>query len=146
MTRFPLLLAASILVAAASWAQEGPRDLAPATTTADAGRALSLPEALQLAEQAGEGVRVAEAAVARAEAQKRQARSERFPQLDASAAIAHLLRVSSRTSASTSRRGESRTSRSCRSGSATISTRPGGETEPWSGGRITALTAPPRPG
>jgi outer membrane protein TolC len=70
---FLLLLAALVASPAASLAQ------APA---AGARPELSLAEALRLAEGAGEGVRIAEADVTRAEAQRREARSERFPQLD----------------------------------------------------------------
>src|SRR6185295_18354985 len=58
---------------------------------APTGRALSLAEALALADKASESVRVAEAAVKRAEAQKREARSERFPQLDGSSSYTRTL-------------------------------------------------------
>ena len=55
------------------------------------GRALSLAEALQLAEQAAETVRAAEADVTRAEALRRQARSELFPQLGATGSYTRTL-------------------------------------------------------
>ena len=81
----PLLLAAFAGVAAASSAQQQQQQ--PAL----AGRALSLTEALELADQASEPVRVAEAEVKRTEAQKKQARSELFPQLDASSSYTRTL-------------------------------------------------------
>ena len=96
MRRLPsLLLAAMFGVAAASSAQQPPAAAAPPTTVADegavAGRALSLAEALQLAEGAAETIRAAEADVARAEAQRRQARSELFPQLGATGSYSRTL-------------------------------------------------------
>jgi outer membrane protein TolC len=114
MRRFLSLLVVALAVAAASLAQEGPATApvdaaspaagspAPAasaspsfanqSTAESATRALSLADALALAEGAGEGVRVAEAEVERAQAQRRQARSERFPQLDASGSYSRTLR------------------------------------------------------
>ncbi len=63
-----------------------------AMTAAPAGsRAVSLADALQLAESGGEGVRAAEAEVTRAEALRRQARSEWFPQLEASSSYSRTL-------------------------------------------------------
>ncbi|HEV8631495.1 MAG TPA: TolC family protein, partial [Thermoanaerobaculia bacterium] len=56
-----------------------------------AARSLTLAESLGLAEQAGEGVRIARAEVTRAETQRRQARSERFPQLDATGSYTRTL-------------------------------------------------------
>ena len=79
----PLLLAAMVGVAAVLSAQ--PPQPVPA------GRTLTLAEALELADKASESVRVAEAAVKRAEAQKREARSERFPQLDGSSSYTRTL-------------------------------------------------------
>lgn len=84
MKRIPsLLLAAFAGVAAASFPQQAP--------TATTGRALSLAEALELADKASETVRVAEAEVKRTEAQKVAARSERFPQLDGSSSYTRTL-------------------------------------------------------
>lgn len=98
MRRSVSLLAALMAGAAASHAQVGGPPLVAAPPTADAQpagtserRVLSLSEALQLAESAGESVRVAAAGVARAEAQRRVARSERFPQLDGSSSYTRTL-------------------------------------------------------
>jgi outer membrane protein TolC len=88
MKRLSLLLLAALAGgAAASYAQEEPA----ATTAPETGRALSLVEALELADEASETVRVAEAEVKRAEALKRAARSERFPQLDGSSSYTRTL-------------------------------------------------------
>ena len=97
MRRFLPLLAAIFLAPAASLAQEAGQPAAdvaaPAAAPAASGgaRALSLEEALRLAEAAGEGVRIAVAEVDRARAQRREARSERFPQLDASSSYTRTL-------------------------------------------------------
>ncbi|HET9765730.1 MAG TPA: TolC family protein [Thermoanaerobaculia bacterium] len=104
MRRYLLLLAVLMGGAAASSAQEAPSAPLPATPAAapqatsgapadaaSGGRALSLAEALQLAEQAAETIRAAEADVARAEALRRQARSELFPQLGATGSYSRTL-------------------------------------------------------
>lgn len=58
--------------------------LAPAAVPAQQGRALSLDEALRLAESQSEAVRIAEAGVLRARGQQLQARSQQLPQVAAS--------------------------------------------------------------
>lgn len=99
MRRFVTLLASLLAGAAASRAQvEQPHVAVPPasavapSTAAPERRVLSLSEALALAQSAGEGVRVAGAEVARAEAQRRAARSERFPQLDGTSSYTRTLR------------------------------------------------------
>ncbi len=147
MRKLFVLLAALAAVPAASLAEQGTPDAAAtaapaAAATASGGRALSLPEALQLAERAGETVRIAEAEVARADAQRRQARGERFPQLDATSSYTRTLH-SEFEDVSFDFGGDS--------GSTDLSSLPFGQANQyrlgltvnqsvWSGGRVTAQT------
>ena len=62
-----------------------------ASVTAAAPRAISLDEAVRIAEAQSEEIRIARAGVTRAEGQQYQARSQRFPQLNASASYARTL-------------------------------------------------------
>src|SRR5581483_11518532 len=65
--------------------------VSPPVASAAEPRTVSLSDALALAEQAGEGVQIAAAEVERAEQQRRQARSERFPQLDGTSSYTRTL-------------------------------------------------------
>src|SRR3954471_24187033 len=63
----------------------------PTVTTNGAPRAISLDEAVRVAESQSEQIRIARAGVQRAEGQQYQARSLRFPQLNASASYVRTL-------------------------------------------------------
>jgi outer membrane protein TolC len=77
------LVLAFLLPTAGAWAQEAPQR---------ASRALSLSEALEIAERESEAVGIARADLARAEGERRRARSAYFPQLTGSASYQRTLR------------------------------------------------------
>jgi outer membrane protein TolC len=150
MKRLPLLLTALCIAAsAASNAQEAAAPAPPSESPAEATaapavvpRQLSLAEALEIARGAGETVRIAGAEVARADALRREARSERFPQLDGSSSYTRTLH-SEFQDVSFDFGGDS--------GSSDLSNLPFGQRNQyrlglvvnqslWSGGRITAQT------
>lgn len=82
------LVAAAILVPAAAAAQV---PSLPTVTTTGTPRAISLDEAVRVAESQSEQIRIARAGVQRAHGQQYQARSLRFPQLNASASYTRTL-------------------------------------------------------
>ncbi len=73
--------AALVLIASAAHAQQPP----PASQQAQASPALSLDDAIRLAEAKNEQVAIAQAGVERAEGDQMRARSQLFPQVSASA-------------------------------------------------------------
>src|SRR6478672_11957585 len=84
-------LVAAALVCAAFGAGTSPRRLDAQTTTPAVSRPLSLDEALRLAEERSEGVRIARAGVLRARGQQYQARSQYLPQFNGSVSFVKTL-------------------------------------------------------
>jgi outer membrane protein len=82
------IVAAAILMPAAAAAQV---PSLPTVTTTGTPRAISLDEAVRVAEAQSEQIRIARAGVQRAQGQQYQARSLRFPQLNASASYTRTL-------------------------------------------------------
>jgi outer membrane protein len=82
------LVAAAILLPAAARAQV---PSLPTVTTTGTPRAISLDEAVRVAESQSEQIRIARAGVQRAQGQQYQARSLRFPQLNGSASYTRTL-------------------------------------------------------
>lgn len=80
------LFSIAILVASAAQAQ-----VAPAAQSTSQARAISLDEAVRTAEAQSEAIRIARAGVQRAQGQQYQARSQRLPQLNASASYTRTL-------------------------------------------------------
>ncbi|MBC7790428.1 MAG: TolC family protein, partial [Anaerolineae bacterium] len=80
------VFAVTILIASETRAQ-----VAPAAQSAVQSRAISLDEAVRTAEAQSEAIRIARAGVQRAQGQQYQARSQRLPQLNASASYTRTL-------------------------------------------------------
>jgi outer membrane protein len=83
------LIAAIFLIPATAVAQGTPT--LPTVQTIGTRRAISLDEAVRIAESQSEAIRIARAGVQRAEGQRYQARSQRLPQLSASAGYTRTL-------------------------------------------------------
>ncbi|MBC7790748.1 MAG: TolC family protein, partial [Anaerolineae bacterium] len=81
-----IIFAAAILIAPAAQAQVAPAAQSPVQL-----RAISLDEAVRTAEAQSEAIRIARAGVQRAHGQQYQARSQRLPQLNASASYTRTL-------------------------------------------------------
>ena len=81
-----IIVAAAILIAPAARAQVAPSAQSPLQL-----RAISLDEAVRTAEAQSEAIRIARAGVQRAQGQQYQARSQRLPQLNASASYTRTL-------------------------------------------------------
>jgi outer membrane protein TolC len=83
------LIAGIFLLPAIAAAQGTPT--LPTVQTVGTRRAISLDEAVRIAESQSEAIRIARAGVQRAEGQRYQARSQRLPQLSASAGYTRTL-------------------------------------------------------
>jgi outer membrane protein len=81
-----IIVAAAILIAPAAKAQ-----VAPSAQSPSQARAISLEEAVRTAEAQSEAIRIARAGVQRSQGQQYQARSQRLPQLNASASYTRTL-------------------------------------------------------
>jgi outer membrane protein len=81
-----IIVAAAILIAPAAKAQ-----VAPSAQSPSQARAISLDEAVRTAEAQSEAIRIARAGVQRSQGQQYQARSQRLPQLNASASYTRTL-------------------------------------------------------
>jgi outer membrane protein len=81
-----IIVAAAILIAPAAKAQVAPLAQSPSQA-----RAISLEEAVRTAEAQSEAIRIARAGVQRSQGQQYQARSQRLPQLNASASYTRTL-------------------------------------------------------